>query len=129
MTHQDELRVANNDEQHRTVLQLYERATSEYISVELWMGRLQLAVKILSEDEVRALYEEALISVGLHVDAGPAWAAWREWEGGLLGERQHRWCSHLPYSRLQTLCHLQLQAALKPWSVCELPGSESSLCQ
>ena len=49
---QDEIRVASNDAQRKLVLELYSRATSEYQSVDLWVGKLELASTLLQESEV-----------------------------------------------------------------------------
>eukprot|EP00898_Chlorokybus_atmophyticus_P006256 jgi/Chlat1/6631/Chrsp482S00881 len=91
----DEARLVTRQESDREqVEQLFERGTSEYLSVELWVAYLEFVeendplVAGATEEgsaRMRTLYERAITAAGLHVaKGGLLWTACREYEEAML---------------------------------------------
>ncbi|XP_037092097.1 squamous cell carcinoma antigen recognized by T-cells 3-like [Pollicipes pollicipes] len=84
----DEEKSMETDEDRERLLALCDRAVREYSSVDLWLEYCQLAIGGLAAEDgpvrVRALFERALIAVGLHVTKGTLiWEAYREFENAM----------------------------------------------
>ncbi|XP_046385900.1 squamous cell carcinoma antigen recognized by T-cells 3 [Ischnura elegans] len=86
---QNEKSVAVTDEEKKAVVELFERAVKDYQSVELWIEYADFLKQLSSEEQptedIRAVYEKALTSVGLHVARGSAiWDAYMNFEKDIL---------------------------------------------
>ncbi|KAI4468761.1 pre-mrna processing protein prp39-related [Holotrichia oblita] len=77
----DEMQIADSSEEKNFILQLFNKAMEDYHSVQLWQEYAQFAIGFCSVDEVRAILERGLNSVGLHVSDGSLlWDTLREFE-------------------------------------------------
>lgn len=76
----DEMRVANTEKEKKCVVELFDKAVQDYLSVDLWLEYVQFCLS-LSVDEARNVFERAVSEVGLHVTRGSLiWDAYREFE-------------------------------------------------
>lgn len=85
----DEEKLALTDAEKDHVTALYERAVRDYMSVSIWLdyGRFLTLNMKLNEDyeNIRAVFERALIAVGIHVTHGSLiWHAYRDFEKVIL---------------------------------------------
>ncbi|XP_034948650.1 squamous cell carcinoma antigen recognized by T-cells 3 [Chelonus insularis] len=87
----DEMKLAVTSEEKSALVNLFERAIKDYLSVEVWLEYLQFNIGSVassgtSMNSVRDLFERALTSAGLHVTKGAIiWEAYREFENVLIG--------------------------------------------
>ncbi|KAG0604876.1 hypothetical protein M758_9G015600 [Ceratodon purpureus] len=91
---EDESRLATSPDLVPAVEALYERGVQEYLSVPLWLHYLEFveerdtAVAECTKEgitKMRALFERALTSTGLHyTEGGKVWEAYRDYESALL---------------------------------------------
>ncbi|XP_015185897.1 PREDICTED: squamous cell carcinoma antigen recognized by T-cells 3 [Polistes dominula] len=86
----DEMKLAVSSEEKAEVVKLCERAVKDYLCVQVWMEYLQFSIGNMDNEKdgvknVRALFESALTSAGLHIIKGAViWEAYREFEAVLL---------------------------------------------
>ncbi|XP_011499357.1 PREDICTED: squamous cell carcinoma antigen recognized by T-cells 3 [Ceratosolen solmsi marchali] len=81
----DEIKLATTPEQKCAVVEICERAITDYLSVEVWLEYLQFSIGLDTEkdsiEKMRNLFERALTAAGLHVMKGSLiWDAFREFE-------------------------------------------------
>lgn len=75
-----------NSEDKELIKKLFEAAVSDYLSVRVWLEYCKYTIASMAEgvanlDDVRNLFEKALMSCGLHVSQGSElWDAYREFE-------------------------------------------------
>nr|XP_024368844.1 squamous cell carcinoma antigen recognized by T-cells 3-like isoform X2 [Physcomitrium patens] len=91
---EDESRLATSRGAVPAVEALYERGVKEYLSIPLWLQYLEFveerdtSVADCTEPgiaKMRALFERALTSTGLHfTEGGKVWEAYRDYESALL---------------------------------------------
>mmetsp|Transcript_8272 Transcript_8272/g.19831 ORF Transcript_8272/g.19831 Transcript_8272/m.19831 type:complete len:469 (-) Transcript_8272:1656-3062(-) len=111
---QDEL-----EEDRDFTLQLFEAATSEYLSVDLWLSYLQFVMSLNTaaadnaEDtvsKVREVGEKALSAAGLHLSqASRLWDAYRAYEQALADAG---WGGSGQVDKVRSLFHRQLKVPL-----------------
>ncbi|XP_017771623.1 PREDICTED: squamous cell carcinoma antigen recognized by T-cells 3-like [Nicrophorus vespilloides] len=76
-----EMELATGEEEKKNVLELFEKATKDYLSVKLWLEYAQHAMGCCSLEETRTILEKGLNAVGLHVCNGSLlWDTLREFE-------------------------------------------------
>ena len=84
----DEIKIATTDDEKKAVLQLFDRAVNDYVSVDVWLEYVQFSIgmmQALTVDGVRAIFERSLTNVGLNVDKGVLiWDTFREFETIIL---------------------------------------------
>lgn len=86
----DEIKVIGETGQDkRSIIELFERALKDYVSVEIWFEYVQFCIGLMSDPEgvenCRKVFDRALISVGLHVSKGYLiWDSYREFEMAVL---------------------------------------------
>lgn len=89
----DESKLCESDEDKERVIQLFERAVKDYLSVALWLEYAQFSIGLMGSegglDRVRSVFERAITGAGLHVSQGALlWEAYREFEAVLLATMQ-----------------------------------------
>eukprot|EP00124_Ichthyophonus_hoferi_P001584 Ihof_evm3s86 gene=Ihof_evmTU3s86 len=95
----DEERLAEGADGEKRVLELYERAVADYLSVPIWVKyckhvEASLEAQVEGKDQeaigqIRALYERALSAGGIHYDQGAElWIAYRAFEQCLLDQAE-----------------------------------------
>jgi RNA recognition motif-containing protein len=93
----DEQNKAETDEEQDYVSSLYKKAVEDYISVDIWVKRVDWEHTVVLErnatptsadfDKIRSLYESAIVSCGLHFTQGhKLWKAFVDFEKSLLSE-------------------------------------------
>eukprot|EP00193_Tetraselmis_chui_P021607 CAMPEP_0177787056 /NCGR_PEP_ID=MMETSP0491_2-20121128/21264_1 /TAXON_ID=63592 /ORGANISM="Tetraselmis chuii, Strain PLY429" /LENGTH=855 /DNA_ID=CAMNT_0019308331 /DNA_START=131 /DNA_END=2698 /DNA_ORIENTATION=- len=107
------------EEDKELLVELYEAATAEYLSVELWLSFLRFVVTVnTSEGEmseegvgvVREVGEKALHAAGMHLpEGGKLWDAVIAYEQGLL---EAGWEPGKQMDRVRTLYHRRLAVPL-----------------
>ncbi|CAF0859049.1 unnamed protein product [Rotaria sordida] len=86
----DEMQLLiSNTEENKELIQLFERALNDYLSVMIWIEyvqyRLPYYVSLNSIEELRNLFERGLSSCALHITEGNLlWAAYIETEKAIL---------------------------------------------
>ena len=84
----DEIRMASTLEEKTNILKLFERAVSDYVSLDLWLEYVQYSIGLMDSigvDGVRRIFERSLTYVGLNVDKGILiWDTFREFESFIL---------------------------------------------
>ncbi|CAF2537142.1 unnamed protein product [Rotaria sp. Silwood2] len=86
----DEIRLlVSNSEENKELIQLFERAINDYLSVMIWIEyvqyRIPYYVSLNSIEELRNLFERGLSSCGVHLTEGSLlWAAYIETEKAIL---------------------------------------------
>ncbi|CAF0880688.1 unnamed protein product [Rotaria sp. Silwood1] len=86
----DEIRLLiSNTEENKELIQLFERAVNDYLSVKIWIEyvqyRIPYYVSLNSIEELRNLFERGLSSCALHLTEGSIlWAAYIETEKAIL---------------------------------------------
>ena len=79
-----------NSDDNEFIKNLFESAVSDYLSVQIWLEYCKFTIicmtgGVASLDDVRQLFERALVSCGLHVSLGSSlWEAYREFETTVL---------------------------------------------
>ncbi|EDO42839.1 predicted protein, partial [Nematostella vectensis] len=86
---EDELPLACIPDHRETVKSLFDRGVQDYQSVKLWIQYCQFMMDNMETDQglesVRATFEKALTSAGLHVTEGSSiWDGFREFETTIL---------------------------------------------
>ncbi|PSN43747.1 hypothetical protein C0J52_06406 [Blattella germanica] len=89
----DETNLATSNEERKNVVELFERAIQDYLSVDLWLEYAQFSIGNMGLQDgmksVRDTFERALTAVGLHVARGAIlWEAYREFENVMLVSMQ-----------------------------------------
>ncbi|KAF9191909.1 Splicing factor [Haplosporangium sp. Z 11] len=91
---EDESNMAVSEEEKKHVLELYERATSDYLSIRIWKSYVEYATQeyiesigleasetIVSKDHLRRIFQKADKYVGYHIPQSHViWNAWMEFE-------------------------------------------------
>ncbi|KAK3927289.1 Squamous cell carcinoma antigen recognized by T-cells 3 [Frankliniella fusca] len=81
---------SSNPEGRALLVQLFDRAVADYLSVDIWVEYVYFSIGYMDEpdgsiDKVRSVFERGLIAAGLHVAKGALlWEAFREFEGIIL---------------------------------------------
>lgn len=86
----DERSLVSTNVERTRVMELFDRATRDYASVEVWLEYCQFTLGDIGSPEgiqtAREVFERAISSVGLHMaKGGLIWAAYREFESALVG--------------------------------------------
>ncbi|XP_048582482.1 squamous cell carcinoma antigen recognized by T-cells 3 [Nematostella vectensis] len=86
---EDELPLACIPDHRETIKSLFDRGVQDYQSVKLWIQYCQFMMDNMETDQglesVRATFEKALTSAGLHVTEGSSiWDGFREFETTIL---------------------------------------------
>ncbi|TRY70053.1 hypothetical protein TCAL_04845 [Tigriopus californicus] len=86
----DEQSLVSTSDERTRVMALFERATRDYASVDVWLEFCQFTLGNIGSPEgiqmAREVFERAISSVGLHMaQGGLIWAAYREFESALVG--------------------------------------------
>lgn len=69
-----------------SIVNLFERAVQDYLSVDVWLEYVHFTIGYMSEpdgsiEKVRTVFEQALMAAGLHVPKGALlWESYREFE-------------------------------------------------
>ncbi|KAJ9576204.1 hypothetical protein L9F63_006937 [Diploptera punctata] len=89
----EEINLAASDTERKSVIQLFDRAVQDYLSVELWLEYAQFSIGNMGLQDgvktVRDTFERSLTAGGLHVAKGAIlWEAYREFENVMLGMLQ-----------------------------------------
>lgn len=81
---EDEIKFKENDEENAKIVELFERAIEDYLSVEVWLQYVNFALSLPAESgvDVGQIFERALTSVGLHPIKGQ-----QIWEPYLIYEQ------------------------------------------
>ncbi|KAH7646169.1 squamous cell carcinoma antigen recognized by t-cells 3-like [Dermatophagoides farinae] len=85
---QDEISISNTPEQCKNIIDLYNRAVSEYLDFDLWIDYANYAIKqknLLGIVAIHDILDKALAQIGLHVTRGSSiWTLYRNFEMSLL---------------------------------------------
>ncbi|KAG0266470.1 Splicing factor [Mortierella polycephala] len=90
----DESNMAASEEEKKHVLELYERATSDYLSINIWKSYVEYATQeyiesagleaseiVVSKDHLRRIFQKADKYVGYHIPQSHViWNAWMDFE-------------------------------------------------
>ena len=79
----DEIKYKQNDDDNPKILELFERAVKDYLSVEVWLEYVRFVIGLHSQSGVdtKKIFEQALTSVGLHPTKGhQIWQVYRMFE-------------------------------------------------
>lgn len=85
----DEQRVATTGEEKQSVVDLFDRAVQDYVSVDLWLEYCQFMMSMMELEngisKVREVVSKAISFVGLDASKGSMiWSFWIEFEKALL---------------------------------------------
>lgn len=85
----DEQKLATSEQEKKGIVELFERAVQDYVSVDVWLEYCQFSIGGIGTDEgkaaARQVFETAIAAVGLNVARGAAiWEAYREFEAALF---------------------------------------------
>ncbi|KAI1293586.1 Squamous cell carcinoma antigen recognized by T-cells 3 [Halotydeus destructor] len=85
----DELQVCFTEEEKDLVKNLYERATKDYVSVDVWLDYISFMMGFIEspsgQAETRSVFERALTDGGLHVAKGSLlWDTYLDFEKALI---------------------------------------------
>lgn len=85
----DEERMATTPEEKQSVIDLFERAVQDYVSVDLWVEYCQFMMSLMNTqsglEKVREVVSKAISFVGLDPSQGSLiWSFWIEFEKALL---------------------------------------------
>ncbi|KAG0027208.1 RNA-binding protein 4F [Podila clonocystis] len=100
----DESNMAASEDEKENVLNLYERATTDYLSIAIWKSYTEYAVQeyfeaaehgddesILTKDKVTAIFQKAITFTGHHIaQSHVIWNAWAEFETQILNAQESR---------------------------------------
>ncbi|PNF41960.1 Squamous cell carcinoma antigen recognized by T-cells 3 [Cryptotermes secundus] len=105
---QDEINIAASDAERSAIVELFERAVQDYLSVDLWLEYAQFSIGNMGLQDgvktVRNTFERALTAAGLHAAKGAIlWEAYREFENVMLTMLQSRADTDLSESQQQEL--------------------------
>lgn len=77
----DEMRVACSESEKNYILDLFEQAVKDYLSVDLWLEYVQYSIGNNDGEKTRKIFENSVNHAGLHVSKGSLlWDAYREFE-------------------------------------------------
>ncbi|XP_071945304.1 squamous cell carcinoma antigen recognized by T-cells 3-like [Antedon mediterranea] len=90
---QDEIKLASTEHEKKAVLELLDRAVSDYLSVSLWLEYCQFTIGGIGTEaglaKARDTYERAVSVAGLHVTRGSLiWDSYRVFENAILQSLQ-----------------------------------------
>ena len=112
----DELRVARSEEDHEAIAALFEQACQDYLSVDIWLRRIEHAVARCSggdAEAARSVCADAITAAGCHVQrGGELWSAWREVEERAMQADSASAPSASGVRRLRELYQRQLRVPL-----------------
>ncbi len=84
----DEQKLAMSNEEKEKVGELFEKAVTDYVSVDIWTEYCQFILWKMADggpEAIRQVLERAVVAAGLHVAKGSLiWDAYREFENALL---------------------------------------------
>uniref|UniRef100_A0A673CM92 RRM domain-containing protein n=1 Tax=Sphaeramia orbicularis TaxID=375764 RepID=A0A673CM92_9TELE len=85
----DEIHLTEEEPNREKVYELFERAVKDYICPDIWLEYAQYSIGGMGSpggiDKVRAIFERAVMNVGLHMTKGQTlWEAYREFENAIL---------------------------------------------
>ncbi|KAF9367848.1 hypothetical protein CPB97_005256, partial [Podila verticillata] len=100
----DESNMAASEDEKEHVLNLYERATTDYLSIAIWKSYTEYAVQeyfeaaehgdeetFLTKDKVTAIFQKANKFTGHHIaQSHVVWNAWAEFETQILDAQEPR---------------------------------------
>ncbi|KAK6637729.1 hypothetical protein RUM44_008151 [Polyplax serrata] len=88
---QDEINLATSTREKEQIIDLFETAVKDYLSVELWLQYTAFIISFQNEKNpsdftpIRNIFERALMAAGLHVMKGSAlWDAYIDFEKAVL---------------------------------------------
>ncbi|KAF9961119.1 hypothetical protein BGZ72_004883 [Mortierella alpina] len=95
---EDESNMAASEEEKKHILELYRRATSEYLSIKIWKSYIDYATQellesvdlseseiVVSKDGMRRIFKEADKYTGHHIpESHIIWNCWRDFELQLM---------------------------------------------
>ncbi|KAF9300484.1 RNA-binding protein 4F [Mortierella antarctica] len=98
----DESNMATSEDEKENVLDLYERATTDYLSIAIWKSYTEYAVQeyfeaaehgddgsVLTKDKVTAIFQKANTFTGHHIaQSHIIWNAWAEFETQILDAQE-----------------------------------------
>ncbi|KAG0348063.1 RNA-binding protein 4F [Podila minutissima] len=98
----DESNMATSEDEKENVLNLYERATTDYLSIAIWKSYTDYAVQeyfeaaehgddesVLTKDKVTAIFQKANTFTGHHIaQSHIIWNAWAEFETQILDAQE-----------------------------------------
>lgn len=79
-----EMGIASTPQEKENVLEIFDIAVQDYLSVDLWQEFAQFAIGFLETEKVRAIFERAINAAGMHVSEG-----YRIWDTYRLMENIH----------------------------------------
>lgn len=80
---QDEQKIATSTEEKEKIVELFEKAVKDYLSVEIWLEYVQFSIGLYMTDfeKIRNVFERSLTAAGLHVPKGSLlWETYIEFE-------------------------------------------------
>ncbi|XP_074641538.1 spliceosome associated factor 3, U4/U6 recycling protein-like [Tubulanus polymorphus] len=89
----DEISCRDDDQDRSEIIELFENAVQDYLSVPIWLEYVQYSIGGMAREggieEIRRVFERSLTAAGLHVSKGHVlWEAYREFETAILGGLQ-----------------------------------------
>ncbi|KAF9290597.1 Squamous cell carcinoma antigen recognized by T-cells 3 [Mortierella alpina] len=95
---EDESNMAASEEEKKHILELYRRATSEYLSIKIWKSYVDYATQefvesvdlpeseiVVSKDDMRRIFKDADKYTGHHIpESHTIWNCWRDFELQLI---------------------------------------------
>uniref|UniRef100_A0A673CJJ3 Spliceosome associated factor 3, U4/U6 recycling protein n=1 Tax=Sphaeramia orbicularis TaxID=375764 RepID=A0A673CJJ3_9TELE len=109
----DEIHLTEEEPNREKVYELFERAVKDYICPDIWLEYAQYSIGGMGSpggiDKVRAIFERAVMNVGLHMTKGQTlWEAYREFENAILSTVQPP-PGRIPSHEEQELLNTQLE--------------------
>uniref|UniRef100_A0A8D8YE21 Squamous cell carcinoma antigen recognized by T-cells 3 n=1 Tax=Cacopsylla melanoneura TaxID=428564 RepID=A0A8D8YE21_9HEMI len=84
----DEIKLIGGDQDRQKVIDLFEKAIQDYLSVDVWQEYAQFSIGCMQShgiDWVRGVLERSLTQGGIHASAGVIlWETYREYENCML---------------------------------------------
>lgn len=85
----DEITIATTDNEKKNVVNLFEKATKDYLSIELWLEYMKYCttdgLSVCPNEFIKTVCEDAVGVAGYHITKGHAiWDAYRKYEISLL---------------------------------------------
>ena len=113
----DETNLAESDEDKVRIVELYEAAVKDYLSVDLWLQYCQFSIGGISKpkgiENTRMVFEKAIAAAGIHVSRGSLlWEAYREFENILVSMQQSLEDKQSQKERVSKLFKRQLSVPL-----------------
>ncbi|KAF9571168.1 RNA-binding protein 4F [Mortierella alpina] len=98
---EDESNMAASEEEKKHILELYRRATSEYLSIKMWKSYIDYATQeflssldlseseiVVSKEDMRRIFKEADKYTGHHIpESHTIWNCWRDFELQLMADQ------------------------------------------